>query len=346
MRDIVNDLGYSRLTVSSVLNGKAGERRISKETARKVLDYVEKKGYVQSRAAISLRASGGGAGVLYTGALYSSKVADYNKFIHRLRKSDGKCGLEIFVDPSPDEDISNGVRELVARGVEKLVCFSHFANRDGNHKRLIMRAAQNMSAVIVYNFSFFKGDDQYEKELLDGGVHLVGVSRDTAAEMIAERLIEFNHRQLIMPASYKSSRQRIFFEKAGVKCHYCAAGEDLAECGAGGFHNFALSVASAIEKEGARALYLHDDIIAAETIMALRGLGLRVPEDISVIGFGNHPISRCCVTPVTTVDIQHDAMLERTFDIINGNVTGRRHEFTPELICRASLGKHPAEGAA
>ena len=51
------------------------------------------------------------------------------------------------------------------------------------------------------------------------------------------------------------------------------------------------------------ALLVMDDVMAVGVLGALRELGLRVPEDVSVVSFNNVPLSRFCSPPLTTVDI-------------------------------------------
>ena len=53
--DIATQLGVSKSTVSSVLNGKTEERRISEETRNVILDYIERSGFRPNAVARSLR---------------------------------------------------------------------------------------------------------------------------------------------------------------------------------------------------------------------------------------------------------------------------------------------------
>ena len=52
------------------------------------------------------------------------------------------------------------------------------------------------------------------------------------------------------------------------------------------------------------AIFCANDYTALGVIMGLVGLGLRVPEDVCVIGFDNSDVSRTSLPPVTTID-QH-----------------------------------------
>jgi LacI family transcriptional regulator len=56
------------------------------------------------------------------------------------------------------------------------------------------------------------------------------------------------------------------------------------------------------------ALFCANDPLADKAIKALRELGLRVPEDVSVVGFDNVDIAEHLTPPLTTVHINKEAM--------------------------------------
>lgn len=66
------------------------------------------------------------------------------------------------------------------------------------------------------------------------------------------------------------------------------------------------------------ALITHDDLIAYELIRYLSDFELKVPNDISIIGFNNHKISEHLDPPLSTVDISiYDLGFEATRLLIN-----------------------------
>ena len=56
------------------------------------------------------------------------------------------------------------------------------------------------------------------------------------------------------------------------------------------------------------ALFCANDPLAGKAIKALRELGLRVPEDVSVVGFDNADIAEHLTPPLTTVHVNKEAM--------------------------------------
>lgn len=342
MLDIVKESGYSRRTISSVLNGKSQERGISSKTAHKILEYIEKRGYEPSRAALMLRGSSENSiGILYGGPLYSSKTLAFNEFIHQLRSSGKKYRMEIYLEAG--NDISAGLKELVSRRVRNLVCFYNFIRANDNECNTLLALADQMEKVIIYDYNFFKDNDFYEKKFIDKGIYLIGMCRETAFEAIAQKLLELGHLKILMPETYEKTVVAMCFKKTGLECVYTTGHKEIKETQNIDLRDFALAVKACISEYDVHALYLHSDTFAALTIMELLNIGLKVPQDISVIGFANLPIGKSCKVPITTVNIKHPGMVEKTYDILTGKSMIMRNEFTPELICRESIGKYKAK---
>ena len=56
-----------------------------------------------------------------------------------------------------------------------------------------------------------------------------------------------------------------------------------------------------IAKENLTAIVCISDVLASNAIKELTKAGYRVPQDISITGYDNLPISECCVPPLTTI---------------------------------------------
>ena len=56
-----------------------------------------------------------------------------------------------------------------------------------------------------------------------------------------------------------------------------------------------------IAKENVTAIVCISDVLASNAIKELTTSGYRVPQDISITGYDNLPISECCVPPLTTI---------------------------------------------
>ena len=83
------------------------------------------------------------------------------------------------------------------------------------------------------------------------------------------------------------------------------------------------------------------DVIALAAISALRNRGVRVPEDIAVIGCAGVPASADPAYGLTTLHIRHDLMGQHAVDLVlrmvgGEDLTGTSVVVQPELIVRSS----------
>ncbi|MCA0294295.1 MAG: LacI family transcriptional regulator [Actinobacteria bacterium] len=97
---------------------------------------------------------------------------------------------------------------------------------------------------------------------------------------------------------------------------------------------------------GHTALICGSDLMALGAIRGVRGRGLRVPADVSVIGYDDSPLIAFVDPPLTTVHQPVGALCQAVTTALLGEIDGSpapRTElvFRPELIVRASTGAAP-----
>ena len=95
-------------------------------------------------------------------------------------------------------------------------------------------------------------------------------------------------------------------------------------------------------KNGATAIICASDLIAAVTINELHRLGLRVPDDISVIGYDDLPISKYLAPPLTTIKQERFTLGKTAFTVLSQLISGIPVSTTllhSELIIRDSVAK-------
>jgi DNA-binding LacI/PurR family transcriptional regulator len=87
------------------------------------------------------------------------------------------------------------------------------------------------------------------------------------------------------------------------------------------------------------AIFATSDVQAAGVLMAARELGLRVPADLSLIGYDNMPFAE--YLSLTTMWQHHDVLARNAATLLleelrTGHRTGERVVLQPELIVRSS----------
>ena len=88
------------------------------------------------------------------------------------------------------------------------------------------------------------------------------------------------------------------------------------------------------------AVFLGNDEMALGAYQAIRAAGLKVPDDISVVGFDDTPMSARVWPPMTTVRLPIRSMGSGAAELLiaagNGDFAKSRMTFSPEIIVRES----------
>ena len=106
-----------------------------------------------------------------------------------------------------------------------------------------------------------------------------------------------------------------------------------------------VAAAKLIER-GVTGIVCASDVLALGTIRAARRLGLRVPEEISVVGFDDSAFMTCTDPPLTTVRQPIETMGQAAVDLLvtqieGAGVTPDELLFEPELVVRGSTAAAP-----
>lgn len=99
-------------------------------------------------------------------------------------------------------------------------------------------------------------------------------------------------------------------------------------------------------ENGCTAIICSHDILAHSAMFYCSELGLRVPEDISIIGHDDIPLCRYTQPPLTTIRQNRPALGKSAFYALSCQLNGvplSTHLLHPELIVRASCGTAPLE---
>ncbi|MBR7826210.1 LacI family DNA-binding transcriptional regulator [Actinospica sp. MGRD01-02] len=105
--------------------------------------------------------------------------------------------------------------------------------------------------------------------------------------------------------------------------------------------------ASRLLKQGVTGIVCASDPIALGAIRAVRRAGLKVPQDVSVVGYDDSAFMNCTDPPLTTVRQPLEAIGRAAVAMLVGQidgipVTAEELLFEPELVVRGSTGPAPA----
>jgi DNA-binding LacI/PurR family transcriptional regulator len=178
--------------------------------------------------------------------------------------------------------VDAAVTYVLAQGVDGLVLVApHVRTRDA-----LMARALGVPVVIMHGEP---GDRQSEGESL-----------------ALEHLVSLGHRRIARlggPTDWiEEAARRVGFESAlaahGIPAGLSWTGDWSAEAGAALANEIAASVRS---PHGPTAIVVANDQMALGLMTGLRGLGVDVPRDVSVVGFDDNPDAAFYDPPLTTV---------------------------------------------
>lgn len=166
---------------------------------------------------------------------------------------------------------------------------------------------------------------------------------DTAgAEQATEYLLGLGHRTvhyLAVPTSGRRSGRAAGWRRALQR----AGAEVPATFEAGWDPHRAYEIGLQLAgRDDVTAVLCGNDELAMGLLRAFQQRNVRVPEDISVVGFDGHPLSELCTPALTTVEQDFVDLGRRSFELLHESLEGRRPARTsstkPRLVIRESAG--------
>jgi len=325
IREVARLAGVSVATVSRTL--KSPERVLA-ETRDKVNAAVEQAGYRPNQMAVQFRSRKTGNLVILVPAIANTFFA---RVISGAQQAAQAAGYRLLLcDTQGREDIEREFAALVyahqADGVIQLRAYDPFEAPFPNAE----------SPPPIVNAC----------EVIQGGRHpTISLDNRAAAQAMTEHLIALGHRRIGLIKGPKSSpltRDRV----AGYQdaLHRANLPSDPALVCHGdftltaGYEGAAAMLALA---ERPTALFCENDEMAIGALKRLKEQGLRVPDDISLVGFDDIPFAAYCDPPLTTIAQPAERFGETAVDmliaLIEKQPIAERHVVLPfELAVRGS----------
>ncbi|MFD5001250.1 LacI family DNA-binding transcriptional regulator [Streptomyces buecherae] len=348
LADIAAQAGVSEATVSRVLNEKPG---VATATRASVLAALDALGYERP---LRLRRRGTGLVGLITPELENPIFPALAQVIGQALTRQGYAPVLATQTPGgPTEDELTEM--LVDRGVAGIIVVSGLhADTTADVRRYARLRAAGMPFVLVDGYApqvrapFISPDDRAATELAVThlaalGHHRIGLALGPARFVPVQRKIEGFQRGM---------RQRL-----GVAPEACA---ELIE------HSLytlegGRAAGGALLERGCTAVVCASDMMALGAVRAARERGLRVPRDVSVIGFDDSPLIAFTDPPLTTVRKPVRAMGQAAVRALLEEIGGAHSAdaasaasaplysefvFLPELVVRESTASAPGAAPA
>jgi DNA-binding LacI/PurR family transcriptional regulator len=291
--DIAHRAGVSQATVSRVLRGSP---LVNADTRNRVMEAVKELNYKVDRRASSLRT-----------------------------QRAGTLALLLFEDPTADDSSINPfflsmlgsiTRACTRHGYDLLVSFQQLSDDWHADYEDSMKA----DGLILLGYGDYIDYRPKLVRLVEQGTHFVrwgavlpdqpgvsiGCDNFSGGRMVGEHLLSLGRRSIAFLGDASSHYPEFHARYRGCEQTLREAGiaEDMAlQVDALNSEEEGYEAAKALLGRGVLfdAVFAASDMIAIGAIRALLEHGLRVPEDIAVVGFDDISMARFCNPPLTTV---------------------------------------------
>lgn len=314
--------GVSQTTVSFVLNN-VESANISEETKQRVLEAARSIGYVPDVMARALaRGKSTNIGLVLAQVHEQVFIDEYiPTVITGLTKVTRQHGYRILVELIPDGSKTNAYTDLI-RGNEVaglIVNFSAVTDED----------IQNLDNFTAEGFPIVSLNE------MQSIVPTVTVDKFDGVRQIIQHLLNMGHRRIACityaPAPLQlHANRRLMIYRERLEAAGIAYDEALVRYGAYDPETGYNAMKSLlVESPLPTALYAMNDVMAFGAMTAIHEAGLRIPEDIAVVGFDDIRLARYTKPALTTVrepDVEHGRRAgEMLIKLINNDPLEQNH---------------------
>jgi LacI family transcriptional regulator len=323
--DVAKEAGVSIATVSKVINNKG---KISAETRKAVLEVMERLDYRPSVIASALT----GKHTYTLGLLVPDISNPFFAEIARAVEDQGQSlGYSVMIcsTDNRDERVERYVSLLLQKSVDGIM----IATGIGDKAILEQLLARRIPVALIAR----------EMPLL--AAHTVVVDDYVGGCLAAAHLLGLGHRRFaVLSESMKviSSRERTrgflqTLEEAGI----AMPDENLIVCDYRLEDGKAKTLELLASGKAPTALFACNDLLAIGAMQAAKEKGIRVPGDLSIVGFDNTILAAVTDPPLTTIAQPIEHMGKRVVDLLVQELRGenpvkQRIVLRPELAIRAS----------
>jgi len=321
--DVAKAAGVSIATVSKVINGKG---RISEQTRKKVLQVIERLNYQPNVIASALTGKS-----TYTIGLLIPDLANpfFSELARNIEDRGHELGYNLFIcstDYDPQKE-RNYVELMKRKNVDGIILASGF-EQENNLKALLEE--QFPVSVVARDFPGLP-------------VNTVCIDDFHGGYEAASHLIGLGHKKIaIIARNVRSNRERMRGYAQAMKdhrIHYDYPFEYVKESNVASGKYVADKYLRSSDPP--TAIFACNDLLAIGAIQAAKEHGLKVPEDLSIVGFDDTVFASITEPPLTTVAQPIKKMGQEAMNVMINEIQGKATDklkivLIPRLVVRNS----------
>jgi LacI family transcriptional regulator len=316
--DVARHAGVSLSTVSRVMNGNA---TVDPELAARVRATAEELGYTANPLARSLV-----LGRTQTVAVVVPDLANptFQAVLRGISRAAASSGYHVLIADSAEQVDEERVLAVETRrrtdGV--ILCAPRMPQDE------LAALLTSLSPVVVVN------------RARQDAAPVVAADYGAALTELVEHLYGLGHRRLAFLAGIARSASNA--ARLAALADERAAHEDLeiveVECGVD--FDSGAAIAPTVLETRATGILAFNDLVAMGLLSALADRGVRVPDEVSVVGFDDIPFARYTTPPLTTATVPAAELGERAWGAMHALLGGTQPEafaiLEPHIAVRGS----------
>ncbi|HET7846061.1 MAG TPA: LacI family DNA-binding transcriptional regulator [Acidimicrobiia bacterium] len=313
IKDVAALSGVSTQTVSRVINNRPD---VASETRERIEDAIATLGYRPSAVARTLVARRSNAiGVLLAGMGYTGTTLTLRGIIDES----ANLGLTVLIAELPEGDSLDDPRPAISALIE------HHVDGIIMSVPAVGQSVDRIKAVLP--------DDREPVVFVKAGVSdrfsSVLVDNTAAVEEVVDHLVSIGRARIghiSGPTNWHEAVDRREGWRRGLEKHGLEADPRLCEEGDWSPHSGAAAMSALLDRTpDLDAVVAANDRMALGAMHALRGRGLRIPEDVAVTGFDDIDEAAWFAPPLTSVEQPLAEMgrqaVRRLWSEFNGNAS-------------------------
>ena len=328
LKDIAQELGVSTVTVSKVLRGNTD---ISTATRERVLKRMQELNYRPNMLARGLAGGLTGTMGLIVPDLVHPFFAEVAKALSIVLRAHDRASILASSEEDPELE-KQEIRTLLHRGVDVLLIASCRENLQ------TLREPGEAAVPCVL----------FDRDFAQINVHFVGLDDVEAGVLATEHLLARGSRRIAhiagggsSPAVGRASGYRKAMEnhQLPVPNEYLVGHQRVEE--AGDRTGFAAMQTLLRLEQAPDAVFCYNDLTAVGAMEAVLGAGLRIPEDVAILGCGNFRYADYLRVPLSSVEqsvpemgrIAGEMAIELS---LHPELAPRKQTLKPTIVERAS----------
>lgn len=289
LKDIAKATGLSTTTISLVLNGKP--HRISKEKCQLIKETAKKMDYHPNRLAVGLIKHETKTVGLILPDITNVFFSEVAKGLEDILRSHGYHLLLCNSNDCHEQEIS-AIRMMSNQMVDGLIIVMS-SETTGEKEKRTFAALKRMKRPVVLIDCFNES----------GGFSTISLDNFKASYIAVEYLVSLGHRRIACicgPLGLKTNDDRLRGYTAALEANKIPYEESLIYKGDFRYQSGYDAIPVLLPKKPTAVLCLND-MMAYGAMNALSDQGIRVPEDVSVMGFDDIFFSQITSVPLTVI---------------------------------------------